>query len=62
MAKEIERFKMKHRNSFVDVLLNIDDQVIVRQLLEAYVPQYAQEKIIAEFNAHVDRFNARQTS
>lgn len=38
------------KTSFQEVLVNCDDQVLVRQLLEAYVPTEAKRQITQEFN------------
>ena len=59
MATESTDCKMRRQNSFEGVLINFDDQVKVRELLMLYTPLHVQEKIIDEFNAHVDRYNAR---
>lgn len=48
---------MKKRETFREVLCNIDDQVIVRDLLEHYVPEMVKDHIVSKFNEHVKRFN-----
>jgi hypothetical protein len=62
MQIEMKDYPMKHRESFTGVICSSDDHTIVWELLNKYVPKEIQAKIIAEFNAHVDRFNAQQTS
>lgn len=49
---------MKHRKTFMEVLCNCDDQVIVRHFLEMLVPQETKLKIVDLFNLEVDRRNA----
>lgn len=36
--------------SFLQVLVNLDDQVLVRELLEALVPELDKARIVQEFN------------
>jgi hypothetical protein len=50
---------MRHQRTFDDVLHNMDDQVIVRELLIKMVPVATKQEIVEEFNAHADRYNAR---
>ena len=51
--------RMKRQSDFYGVLTNGEDQVIVRELIMSYVPLHIQEKIIEEYNCHVDRYNFR---
>jgi hypothetical protein len=50
---------MKHRDNFHAVLVNSDDQVIVRDLLDELVPDEVKARIVAAFNRHVDEYNVR---
>ena len=49
---------MKIKHTFAAVLINGDDQVIVRDLLIKHVSRNAKQKIIDEYNAEVKRRNA----
>lgn len=50
---------IKQRNTFREILVNCDDQVIVRQLLREFVPEEIKQKIIEEFNHHATEYNKR---
>lgn len=51
---------MKKRYSFRDVLVNGDDQVIVRELLQKHVPDEVQIKIVNLFNQECDERERRR--
>ena len=44
------RFPFKPRLTFLDVLLNSEDQVIVRELLHEHVPDDVKQRIVVLFN------------
>lgn len=49
--------QLRHQETFRDVLLNCDDQVVVRDLLTSEVPQDIKERIVMLFNASIDLRN-----
>ena len=50
---------MRERESFREVLHNIDDQVIVRQLLVELVPDAIKAEVLNRFNQHAREWNER---
>lgn len=53
----MDTFGIKPRKTFEEVLLNSDDQVIVRKLLMELVPEEIKEEIIRRFNEHALAYN-----
>ena len=51
---------VKQRKTFEEVLIQSDDQVIVRELLNKYVPDQVKEQILKEYNDEVACVNGRQ--
>lgn len=50
---------MKHRETFQKVLMNCDDQMVVRDILHMVLTTEQQQEVITLFNQHVDSYNAR---
>ena len=50
--------KRMHKETFHQVLYNIDNQVIVRELIETYMSDEAKAEVLEAYNADVDRYNA----
>jgi len=50
--------KRMHKETFHQVLYNIDNQVIVRELIETYMSNEAKAEVLEAYNADVDRYNA----
>jgi predicted HicB family RNase H-like nuclease len=48
-----------HRDTFDKVLINFDDQVIVRKLLSELVPEDVKQEIVRRFNQDADEYNER---
>jgi uncharacterized protein with PIN domain len=48
----------RHKETFHQVLYNLDDQVIVRNLVEDLMPEEVKAEILRRFNLDVDRYNA----
>jgi hypothetical protein len=60
--KEIENSKRKYRN-FQDVIINSDDQVLVREVLQKYVSFDSKIMVTAEFNRQMEeRAKIRKSS
>ncbi len=47
----------KHKDSFLEVLHNTDNQVLVRDLVEELMPDSIKQLIIERFNEDVTRYN-----
>ena len=52
------RAPRQHKETFHQVMYNIDNQVLVRELVETYMPDEAKAEVLRLFNADVDRYNA----
>lgn len=50
------------RETFQEVLVNCDDQVIVRQLLAMYVPDDIKKQIVDQFNSEMKERHKRRIS
>jgi hypothetical protein len=50
---------MKTRDDFSSVYGNLDDQVIVRRLIEELVPENIKQEIVWRFNKYVSERNLR---
>jgi hypothetical protein len=48
----------QHKQSLRQVLHNLDNQVIVRELVEELTPHEVAVEIVRRFNLDVDRYNA----
>ena len=48
----------QHKENFQQVLYNLDDQVIVRRLVDTYMSDEAKAEVLRLFNEDVDRYNA----
>lgn len=48
----------QHKQTLHQVLHNLDNQVIVRELVEELTPSDVAAEIVRQFNADVDRYNA----
>ncbi len=48
----------QHKETFHQVLHNIDNQVIVRELVETYMSDEEKAEVLRLYNEDVDRYNA----
>lgn len=48
---------MKHRKTFQEVLLNCDDQVAVRDILNMVLTEKQKWEVVTLFNIHADHRN-----
>ena len=48
----------QHKETFHQVLYNLDNQVIVRELVDTYMSDEAKAEVLRLFNEDVDRYNA----
>ena len=51
--------RLKHRDTFIAVLHNADDQVAVRQILEDVLTPAQKEEVVRRFNLVIDQWNER---